>query len=165
MNDHFTTIIVVQNESKKKEEEDRLEKIHLKELRKQEKTKRLAAEGEAANRRAAEEVAKREAAEAEAARQAEIAQAAKQAAESQAALQAAQAAHAEAQHQSELKRRELESKHLLEMEKFWAEAALKELEAEHQRQVNNQPKKRGNFVTDYLIPAVSVLNPLKAFFK
>ncbi len=178
MTDHFTAIILVQNESKKKEEEDRLEKIHLKELRKQEKAKREAAE---AARRAAEEVAKREAAQKVAKREADervakreaaeretaATEAARQAETAQAARQAAinQAAHVEAQHQSELKRLELELKHCLEMEKIRSEAALKELEAEHQRQLNDQPKKRGNFLTDYVIPVVSALNPFKAFFK
>lgn len=105
MKEHFTSVVLVQNESKKKQEEGRLEMIRLKEQHKREKAKRKAAEAEAVTRRIAEEEAKRKAAEAEAARQAERAEAAEKAAGEarvRVARQAVEAAHAQREHENQL---------------------------------------------------------------
>lgn len=105
MMEHFTSVVLIQNEVKKKQEEDRLEMIRLKKQRKEEKAKRIAAEVEAAARRLAEEEARRVAAESEAARQAERAEAAeREAGEArvEVARQAAEAVHAQSELASQL---------------------------------------------------------------
>ena len=121
MKDHFTSFILVQNESKKKEEKHHLEMTRLKDLLKQEKARRKAAEVEAAASRLAEEVAKREASECEASRQTERAEATRKIAEIEAAL-------IQREHQSQLNGERRAADFKLRLEQQSAEVEKKRLE-------------------------------------